>query len=112
MPLINPIPFTFKRQSAGSYIKGKWVPGSLVDIVSSGTKQPMSGEEMQSLPEGRRERKSFKMYLDTEVYTSRSSLNCGPDTIDFNGETFEVVQVLPYGSGLINHFKVIVQKQG
>lgn len=110
MPLINPIPFTFKRQLSGQYIKGKWVPGTLVDVVSSGTKQPMGGDELQAMPEGRRERKSYKMYLDTEVFTSRP--DCGPDTLIINGETFEVVQVMPYSSGLINHFKVIIQKQG
>jgi len=53
---------TVTRKAVGSYVNGRWVDGTAADHSVSGNVQPLSGRELQQLPEGDRERQPLKIY--------------------------------------------------
>jgi predicted nucleotidyltransferase len=100
--------FTVKRKQGGSYVDGQWVPGNDVDIIIKASLQPMSPEEMDKLPEGRRTNETFKLYTKTRLYTVTDE---NPDYLLIDGIGYEVVSVGKYQSDVINHYKVFIQRK-
>lgn len=100
--------FTIKRLTPGAYVNGFWVEGSSSTFNILATVQPVSGLEMQSLPEGRRESQAVKIYTSTQLRTIEDSKN--PDILLAFGYEFEIATVEPWQSNLINHYKCIAYK--
>lgn len=103
------MPLTLQRISPGSYIDGLWVEGNLTSQTITSSVQPISGEELQSLPEERRVRKNYKLFTSTQLFTVRNPTN-NPDRIIIYGETYEVYQVFPWLNGIITHYEAYVSK--
>ena len=104
---------TIKRQQGGAYINGDYVKGSDVDINILASQQPLTPNELQQLPEGRRTNQSFKFYTDIKLRTvndENPENHENPDKAYIDNEPFEVTGVYPYQSGIINHYKVILTK--
>jgi hypothetical protein len=112
------------RQSGGEYVNGVWQPGIETLIVIQASVQPTNGEDMELLPEGRNSRKSYKLYTDTLLRTvgvkndtGIEANNDNPDVVIIpnfqteEDERFEVVEVSPRQSGIINHYRVLVVKE-
>lgn len=99
---------TIKRKQGGGYVDGKWVEGSDTDVVIKASIQPLTPEEMQELPEGRRSDEAFKMYTKTKLFTITDQ---NPEYVWINGFRFEVISVGKYQSKVISHYKVIVAKK-
>jgi hypothetical protein len=53
---------TITRTAAGTYTDGRYVPGSSQDLDARGNIQPLSGIELQQLPEGDRQKEVKKIY--------------------------------------------------
>lgn len=103
------VPLTVYRQAAGSYVNGVWVPGAETAIMITASIQPTTGEEMLSLPEGRRDRKTYALFTSTKLEVVRSPL-LNPDQIIIFGERFEIIrceiwQNNPPVFGIVNHYK-------
>lgn len=99
-----------KRQSTGSYVNGIFVPVPLGDLTIRAGVQPTSGEDLISLPEGQRERESYKIYSVTEMQTAKENTQKKADVLEFYGKLFEVQQVQRhFGLGL-DHYKAIVTR--
>ena len=73
-------PVTLRRFQSGGYTNGRWTDGSFIDSAITSSIQPLKGEEMQELPEGRRDSEGYKLYTSTLINTI-TSLN--PDLILF-----------------------------
>jgi len=105
-------PLTIYRQNPGSYVNGVWVQVGETAIPITASIQPTTGEEMLSLPEGRRNRKTYSLYSSTKINLISTGTN--PDQITIFGERYEVVRVEPWQNradifGIINHFKFFAQ---
>lgn len=104
-------PVTLRRFAVGSYVNGRWVEGSYVDSTITASIQPLVGEELQMLPEDRREQESYKMYTSTIVQTITTA---NPDQVLFRGKKFEVIQVFPWQNTSIffpvQHYKYICMR--
>ncbi len=102
-------PVTLRRFQSGGYTNGRWADGTYTDTSITSSIQPMKGEEMQELPEARRDSEGYKLFTSTLINTITA---VNPDLIFFFGKTFEVVQVFPWQNaaamGLVNHYKYIV----
>jgi len=102
-------PVTLRRFQSGGYTNGRWTDGSFVDSAITSSIQPLKGEEMQELPEGRRDSEGYKLYTSTLINTITS---VNPDLILFFGKTFEAIQVFPWQNninfGFVNHYKYLV----
>jgi len=105
------VPLNLYRKSAGAYINGIWVEGSETLIPITASIQPTSGEEMLSLPEGRRNRKTYSLFTSTQIeviHGANDSIN--PDQILIFGERYEVTKVEVWQNnppvfGIVNHYK-------
>jgi hypothetical protein len=101
---------TRKRYGVGSYVGGVWVQPTPVVMAIRASVQPATGEDLVSLPEGRRERETFKIYTVTDLRSGDEPLQIKADVLTLYGSEFEVQQVQRhYGLGY-NHFKALVTK--
>lgn len=102
------VPLNVYRKNSGSYVNGVWVQVGETTIPITASIQPTTGEEMLSLPEGRRNRKTYSLFTSTKINLITTSTN--PDQIDIFGERYEIIRVEPWQNnppvfGIVNHFK-------
>jgi len=80
-------------------------------ISSTASIQPITGNEMGTIPEGRDVLAKYKLFTSTLIRTVSDK---NPDQVEIFGERFEVVQVMPWQNNsnfaLVNHYKYIAVK--
>jgi hypothetical protein len=80
-------------------------------ITITASIQPMSGEEMEMLPEGRHDQAGYKLYTSFRI---RTVTDINPDQVEIFGERYEVVQVFPWQNNsnfnIVNHYKFLTLK--
>lgn len=101
-------PLTLYRYSSGGYVDGRYVQGTETPIAITASIQPTTGEDMQMVPEARRDEKTYALFTSYPVKTVGAE---NPDQIEIFGDRYELIQVLPWQNnsnfGIINHFKFI-----
>lgn len=107
MSLFHPIVLTVKRESAGEYVNGMWVPGTPEsDFTINASWQPANGKDLQVLSEGERLRVVYKGYTDTKLYPSDPKTQSDGDKIvSPDGLEYEVIRVENWQNNLLNHYK-------
>lgn len=110
-------PIQIRRQTAGVYVNGKRVEGPYTIINATASIQPLKGQEVELLPEGRRDSESYKMYTSTQIYGIEPQPTLqNPDQITvlkgpFTGLVFEVIQINTWQNNpnfnIVNHYKYI-----
>lgn len=78
------------RTSAGAYVEGRYTPGSTTTFNVVASIQPLSGRDLQTLPEGQHASETRAVYTKTELQTRTPSSE--PDRLTINGESWEVWQ--------------------
>lgn len=90
---------TVIRPGTGSYVDGNFVPGNELTLSIFGSKQPLTGEEQELLPEGNDEKESFKVY-SVEPLNIQKALTANQvqsaDQIEFEGNRFQVIGCEPH----------------
>lgn len=109
------MPLNLYRKTSGSYINGLWVEGGEVLILITASVQPTTGAEMLSLPEGRRNRKTYSLFTSTNIQLIHGQVtspdqDSNPDQIEIYGERYEIIQVQVWQNnppvfGIVNHYK-------
>lgn len=103
-------PLTIKRV-AGAYDHGKWIDGSDIEFNIQASIQPVKGlseNEMQVIPEARRQSAMFRIYTSTELLATE--FNQQPDRAIIFGEEHEIFVVNPWQNNVINHYKYVLVK--
>jgi hypothetical protein len=99
---------TITKRSTGTLVDGIYTDAASTVSIIQASVQPASDSDVQTLPEGRRERKAFRLYTNTELLSLQESEN--PDRATIYGEEYEVVTKNPWQNAVIPHFKYIVVK--
>ena len=99
----------FKRRGQGTYLNGRFYESDFTYFRAPVSLQPMTGVEVQHLPEGRRDSGTLKCYTDLELVTVRDA---NPDILIAFGYEYELVEVQPWLNNLITHYKVMATKIG
>jgi hypothetical protein len=101
------------RPTAGSYVSGRWVPGSTgaVTVIASVQPDRARPDELLHLPEGDRAREGIRLYTDTHLYTSDEASGTPADLVEWQGEQWEVVRVESWPLH-IGHYKVLALRIG
>lgn len=93
-------PITIYRNSGGTYVNGYWTGETQVTIPTTasiqplaGTKNNISGEQMNQLKEGRNSTKAYTLYTSFPIQTITDQ---NPDQVGIFGDLYEVVQVKPW----------------
>lgn len=106
-------PINLYRKNPGAYVNGVWQQSGETLIPITCSVQPTTGEDMLSIPEGRRNRKSYALFTSTKVNVIHGLNNStNPDQLEIYGERYEVVKVEiwqnnPAVFAIVNHYKII-----
>lgn len=111
MSLFNNV-YNYEVLEEGQYKNGVWVDGASVISTFSGSVQPMSSREIESLNVGRRDVGKVKAFTNTDLPVSREGGTQRGALIHFGTNKYEVIEKNIYESGLINHYKYIAELVG
>lgn len=105
-------PLTVKRTVAGAYVNGVYVEGSESTITIQASVQPMSGEDIVAVPEGRRSSDMVKLYAATNL-NAQGDAGSGqsPDRIVWLGKDYEIYSKEVRQMGVIDHYKFYAIKE-
>lgn len=104
-------PLTVTRKAGvDTYVKGVLVPGADGPLTITASVQPTKPDEMQLLPEGRRDSESFRLYTSTRLLTATDDTKKNADTVSINGFDYEVLYCATWQNNVINHYKALVVK--
>ena len=98
---------TIYRQTGGEYVDGVWQAGSETELTGEYSVQPTSPDDMQTLPEGRRERRAYTLYGDDSLNPVGTQ---NPDQVEIDGERYEVSAVQEWRNSIIPHCRSIVTR--
>lgn len=95
----------------GALVDGVWVELSTEEFQISGTVQPVEGEELQFLPENRRETGTIKIFTSSDLNVSAEGMDISSDYVIWEDKRWEIVSKRAYGNGLIPHYKYYAQSK-
>lgn len=96
---------SYKHRTA-DLVNGVW-EFSETDGTFTGSVQPLTGKELQFLPEGRRDIGLMKVYSNTPLSVSVEGSNTPGDVVIWAGRKWEIIRELVFANDLINHYKYI-----
>lgn len=96
-----------KRFAASVNVKGRWTDGAEAAFQFTASVQPLKGNELLTLPEGLREKETYKLYTSTQLFTARENDDKKPDKVQIFGKTFEIIKVEIWQNKVIPHYKAI-----
>lgn len=112
MSLFNTFALEVTRYDSVSSVKGRHVPDndvtSTINITCSA--QPLTGKEMETLPENRRNTSSYRVFTETELQTTNDATGLKPDRLTLFGKLCEIIEVQPWQNGLINHYSCVASE--
>jgi len=91
------------RQSGG-YINGVWVAGAGTVFSLSASVQPITGSDLQALPEGRRDKTAYKIFTNTLLQTANDGLGVSADILTINSVSCEVIACQPWSNCSLAHY--------
>jgi hypothetical protein len=113
LPLTGKVTVDVKRSEGGSRVKGVWVNNAPTTISIEANIQPvLKGTDTLLVPEGDRSKEIIKIYTTT-LLKSRvegTTSNQG-DVVEWDGKHFEVMKVIEYQMGVLNHVKAIAVRR-
>lgn len=100
--------FTGTRTTAPTNVKGRFTPGTASAINFTASVQPVSGNDLESLPEGVREQGMYRLYTSFQLRTINQTTKEPADIIDFDGKKYKIVFLQPWQNNVINHYKAFM----
>ena len=94
------------RHRTAELVNGVW-EFSETDGTFTGSVQPLTGKELQFLPEGRRDIGLMKVYSNTPLSVSVEGSNTPGDIVIWAGRKWEIIRELVFANDIINHYKYI-----
>lgn len=105
-------PFTVKRTIPGAYVNGVYVEGSETTLTIHASVQPVSGQDMVSVPEGRRASDVVKVYTSSDLFAQGDAgSGQSPDRLVYLGKDYEIYTKDVNQNGVISHFKYYAVKE-
>lgn len=100
-------PIKAYRTSGGQYVEGVWQEGSEVSFTVNVSVQPSAPDDMESLPEGRRQRRAYTLFGDKDL---RGVEDGNPDQVEIDGDRYEVSSVQYWRNTILPHVKSVVTR--
>ncbi|MBK8202430.1 MAG: hypothetical protein IPK68_09010 [Bdellovibrionales bacterium] len=103
--------YPLKRPIAdGAYIDGVYQPSATETVEVVGSLQPLSAKESLLLPENERNRESFNLFTEVELFPASEDGIRQADIVLLNGEEFAVRSVLRWRNVDLPYFKSLLQR--
>lgn len=113
LPLTGSTEIVVTSSGQGTWVKGAYQKGASTQKTISANVQPvMKGTDTLLVPEGDRSKEIIKIYTEYELKsrTEGGSSN-EADIIEYSGKTYEVMRVISYKMGILNHYKAIAVRR-
>ena len=109
LPLNGQVEITVSRSSGGTWVKGVYKPNAPVPVVMKANIQPvLKSTETMLMPEGDRSKEMVKVYTTSALIQRTEGITpTQGDTFVFDGKTWEVMKVISYKMGILDHWKSI-----
>lgn len=107
--LTHKIPLTIFRKSEGSYVNGRWVEGSISEIVLQVNIQPLKPYEILMLPEADRTRAWVKFYSADYARTLKEGTGgWSADEFIWKNGRYKIMKVDDWtnGMGILEHVEI------
>jgi hypothetical protein len=101
---------TGTRYDAPTSVKGIFTPGASTVLNFTASVQPVTGDDLNSLPEGLRENGAYILYTDFELRTGNQTTKEPADIVNLFNKKYKVVLLEPWQNDVINHYKAIVSE--
>lgn len=101
--------YTVTRYTSPGYVNGRAQPAVASTFGVLGCLQPLSGRQLDRLPENLRGREVMSLYCTVELKTGGEGVQ--PDVVAADGATWQVQQVERWAT-LGNYYRVLLCKQG
>ena len=99
------------REALGSYVNGQWISGARDTTEIQASIQPVVlGQDMQSVPEGRRQSDFIKIYSTEKLLLASDEPGMQSDIIVHEAQGYELTGTSAYASGVIPHYKYSATK--
>ena len=98
-----------RRPSSVVFVDGFSQPTATKREYVTGSVQPLSSREFDSLPQGRVDRGSLKFYTCEKLQTVATGVQC--DFLLIGGEEWEVDTLLSWSNNVIPHYKYLLVKR-
>lgn len=101
------------RETAGTYTNGVWVRGTRTVSTVLASVQPVTAMEEQGInpmPVGRHLKDVVKVYTSILLTVTADAEGMQPDIIVFGGYGYELNDIAPHQSGVINHYKYTAKR--
>jgi hypothetical protein len=99
--------FTIKQKVAGTVVDGAFIEGAVTTSTIQASLQPLKPEDIQQLPEGRRNSKVSFIITSTRLNLVTSA---NPDIVVVDSEDYEVDKEEAWQNNVINHYKYLIVK--
>ncbi len=83
--------YTVYRAIQGDYVKGVYTDGSMSEVTIIANIQPVTGDDLKTLPEGQHADAVRVLFTETELNTRESGFE--PDQVGVDGLLWEVISV-------------------
>jgi len=103
-------PQTITRTATGAYVNGLYVDGATSTITIQASVQPATGEDMITLPEGRRMSDYVKIYTATNLQVLGEGVGLQPDVLTWRGHSYECISVDVRQMTVVPHYKYIFSR--
>ena len=110
MKLLGAKTYVVTRQGAGAVVDGDFLAGAISTFPIVGSLQPVTGAELEHLPEGDRTRGKYKLYTTSDLHKARP--NAQADTIATPQGDLEVIAVLDFNLSVQGHWKYVLAVPG
>jgi len=98
------IEISIQRFEKGAWTGGKLHSKPMPPFTTKAVVQPMTGRDLETLPEGRRQDHVIKLYTDVRLLVSDDHAKERADVLTIDGEFFEVIHSENWqGLGLTHH---------
>lgn len=98
-----------RQRKDGAYINGRWAPtGNLETLQITASVQPLSGDELQMLPEGERTAETKRLYTTTKLNSLNESEQMNADIITIDGSSWEVHKAEAWSPNILDHNKYLI----
>jgi hypothetical protein len=102
---------TLLTEHPGAYSNGSWAPGVRLTRTIMASVQPVvKATDLKTLPEGRHLSDFVKVYTDERLQVTADGENVQPDIVVQGEYGYELIDIAPNQSNVINHFKYIAAK--
>jgi len=91
----------------GTWVKGEYTESASSPINFEASIQPTSQKDMLTLPEGRRDRETYRLYTDFELKTADEVSKVNADRVTIMGKIYEIIQVGIWRNNVIPHYKAL-----